>query len=321
MSETQVQISNEPGGESAPSQTPYQNLWVPLVLVPAGIIMAIVAVIALFGGLAGSEKTPEDNLELVANGGKNERTQALAQLVFQVEAINEAKRLGNDAPWSLPVGFGGRVIDELARLDEDDLRARAALGAVLAYLEDERSVDVLTGILRLSDGEDESNELRFLALKALGRYGHDGAAGIVIGFLDHQAVELRAAAAAALANLDAPEARKRLIGALEDSELVVSGTAAYALAKLDPPGYEAASLLRQMTGKGIYDAARERDRTQFTRAQDVSDSRRKALSFLALLDREEDWAFIGTLEDTEDLNVRELVLALIAKHEKEGEEL
>ena len=318
MSETQVQIADEPGGEAPDGRpTPYQNLWVPLVIVPAGIVMAIVLVVALFGNLAGSEKSLAENLEVVATGGKNERTQALMSISVQASENARAKAEGREAPFPVEAGFERRLVEVIEDLDEDDFATRTALATLLATLEGD-ALAYLTPILALSEADDPNFQYRFSAIEGLGLLGDDRAAPAVLPFLQHEEIQLRAVAAAALANLEAEGVRQALIGALEDSSLLVGGAAAYSLAKLDPPAYEAAALIATMTGTAVYDAARERDPRLFTRASDVSAQRRKALAFLAHLGREEDWAHIESLKEDSDLNVREQVLALLAtRHEEE----
>lgn len=317
MSETQVQIADEPGGEAPDGRpTPYQNLWVPLVIVPAGIVMAIVFVVALFGNLAGSEKSLAENLELVATGGKNERTQALMSISVQAAENARAKAEGREAPFPVEAGFDQRLIEVIGDLDEDDYATRTALATLLATLEGD-ALAFLTPTLALTEADDPSYQYRFTAIEGLGLLGDDRAAPAVLPFLQHEEVQLRAVAAAALANMEAQGVRQALIGALEDSSLLVSGAAAYALAKLDPPAYESGALLAAMTGLDVYEAERERDPRLFTRANDVSGQRIKALAFLAHLGREEDWAQIESLRDDPDLNVREQVLALLSK---QGEE-
>ena len=317
MSETQVQIADQAEGEAPDGRpTPYQNLWVPLVIVPAGIVMAIVFVVALFGNLAGTEKSLAENLELVATGGKNERTQHLMSLSVQASLNAEAKAQGREAPFPVEAGFDRRLVEVIEDLDEDDFATRTHLATLLATLGGD-ALAYLTPILALTEAEDPMFEFRFSALSGLGLLGDDRAAPAVLPFLQHQEVQLRVVAAAALANMEAEGVRQALIGALEDSSLLVGGAAAYSLAKLDPPGYEAGALSSALTGTGVYDAEHERDPRLFTRASDISTQRIKALAFLAHLGREEDWAQIESLRDDPDLNVRGQVLALLSDHEEE----
>jgi HEAT repeats len=315
VSETQVQIADEPGGEPpSPEAAPYKNLWVPLIVIPAGIVMAIVLVVALFGNLAGEERSPAENLELVATGGKNERSQALMALTIQQNENMRAASQGGEPPWVLGPGFEARVLEVLGDLDADDYGTRITLANLLAGLGNPAAVGALVPLLGLTDGDDPEFQRRFRALQGLGLLGDPKATGSVLPLLDHSEPQLRAAAAAALANLAGDGVRGALTGALADSSLIVSGTAAFSLAKLDPPGFEAARVLVEMTAMDPYERAREADPKLFTRGEVISRNRIKALAFLALLDRDEDWAHIESMREDPDLNVREQVLALLAKH-------
>ena len=75
---------------SAPGESPYRNLWVPLVIVPAGIVIAIVIVFALFGAISGDEASLSENLARVVEGGKNDRQQALFNLARQATENHQA---------------------------------------------------------------------------------------------------------------------------------------------------------------------------------------------------------------------------------------
>ncbi len=313
VKEIQVEIADEPGGPTPEAgSTPYQNLWIPLVLVPAGIVMAIVLIVALFGNLAGGERTPAENLELVAGGGKNERTQALMALTVQQNENLRARQRGEEPPWEYGEGFEERVQAVLDGLAEDDHSTRITLANLLAGLGNSAAVPELIRTLSLDEGDDPGAKLRFRALEGLGLLGDGQATEAVLPFLSSDQVLLRVVAASALANLPGEGVREALIGALGDPSLLVRGTAAFSLAKLDPPGYEAAEVLVSMTGTEVYEAAREADPSLFTRAEDVSHNRIKALAFLAHLGRDEDWQVIASLREDPDLNVRDQVLTLLA---------
>ena len=88
------------GGDGAPD-TPYRNLWVPLVLVPAALVIAILLVWVLFSGISGSEATLEQNLERIVAGGRNDRDQALFNLARQVSENQRAAREGEPPPWPM----------------------------------------------------------------------------------------------------------------------------------------------------------------------------------------------------------------------------
>ncbi len=326
MNDTQVRIADEPGGPSNDGPATYQNLWVPLIVVPAGIVGVIVLVVALFGSLAGGQRTPGENLALIASGGKNERTQALMDLVGQAAENQSARNEDRELPHPYPEDFGGRAIEVIDGLDADDRYARCALGAFLAGLDHpveaaQRGVDELVSLLAMDEGDDESGELRQVVMINLGLLARgadtpaDGATSAVLPYLEHTNVHLRSTAASVLANLDGDGARGALEGALSDSSLSVRAAAAFTLAKLEPAGFAADRVLRELTSEEPFTAAREQDPTQFSSAEGVSQLRIKALQSLALLGRDEDWAHIQTLNEDADLNVRDQVLSLLARRQ------
>ena len=73
----EIQTEDEP-------QSPYRNMWVPLLVVPALIAMVLVLVASFFQLLSTDQKSPQQNLELMLNGGINERQQATFELVRQI---------------------------------------------------------------------------------------------------------------------------------------------------------------------------------------------------------------------------------------------
>ena len=86
---TEIEIRDpdpsDPGSPATPAmpagESPYKNLLVPLVVVPALIVMVLVLVFVLFGAVAGKEDSPRENLDRLLHGGFNERKQAAFNLV------------------------------------------------------------------------------------------------------------------------------------------------------------------------------------------------------------------------------------------------
>jgi hypothetical protein len=117
VSETQVQIEDP---EREPRGGPYRNLWVPLVVIPACIVMVLVLVFALFGAIAGDVASPERNLERVLHGGSNERRQALYNLVAQLRDNHVAQREGKAAPHPLEPGFLQEVEAAVASIGDEN---------------------------------------------------------------------------------------------------------------------------------------------------------------------------------------------------------
>ena len=321
MSEHEVQIADGPAPpEPSP---PYRNLWVPLFVVPAGIVIAIVVIFALFGSLSGSERSLDENLDLVVRGGKNQREQALFNLARQSAENQSALARGEDAPWAVEEGFADRVAKAIEDVDEDEYLTRLTLAALLAGV-DPRGVEELYAFLDLGDGVDPERKLRFGAVSNLGQLARAGlvpdpeaALGRLRPFLGHDDLGLRNLTVSAVGELGGEEARKALEGALGDGSLEVRGTAAFSLAALDPPGYGAAPVLRDLTAVETYAAVRAEDPRKFARARDVSGLRIRAVEALAQLGRAEDWRFIEGLRGDADPNVVDAVLRVL-KHREEG---
>ena len=317
MSEVQIEIPDEANGAGEPDQTPYGNLWVPLVVVPAAIVMVIVVVFALFGSLVGGEKSLAENLNTVMAGGKNERDQALFGLMRQVSENQRAANNGDELPWPMTTDFPQRVRDAADQVDAEDHEVRLALGVLLAGL-DPSGVDMLVEMLALGDAQDPGGALRFKAIHNLGLVGDGRAAEPVAAFLNSPDEGLRIVAAGALANLPGDEAREALREALGDPSLVVRGTAAMALTLLDPPDPAAAPILTDLTRVAVYEAVRRDSPAKYTRSRDVSRFRIQALGALARLGREADWAHIETLREDPDANVVDAVLRLLDKRSAQG---
>jgi HEAT repeat protein len=318
MSEVQIEISDPVEGEAEAGQTPYGNLWVPLVVVPAAIVIVIVVVFALFGSLTGEESRLSDNLSTVMAGGKNERDQALFGLMRQVSENQRAANDGEEMPWPMTADFPQRVRDAADQVDAEDHEVRLALGILLATLDDPSGVDMLVEMLALGDAQDPGAALRFKAIHNLGLVGDGRATGPVAAFLSSPDEGLRIVAAGALANLPGDEAREALRGALGDPSLDVRGTAAMALTLLDPPDPAAGQVLTDLTRVEIFEAVRRESPAKYTRARDVSRFRIQALGALARLGREVDWAHIETMREDADANVVDAALRLLDQRSVQG---
>ncbi len=318
VDETEIQIADEAGG-SVPepsAEAPYRNLWVPLVVVPAAVVIAMVIVVALLGSLAGEERSMSENLELIVSGGKNQRQQALFSLVRQATENLVASSQGEEAPWPTGTGFADRATRAIEGLGEDEHTARLALSVALAHM-DPRGVGLLIGTLDMDAQKDPGGEVRLAAVVNLGLLGDARAVPHLIGILggDNQDEGLRTAAAGALGLLEGPLLREALVAALMDSSLKVRGTAAFSLSKLDPPAHEAGPVLLDLTDVATYERVHAQDPSRYARARDVSANRILALGALARLGRPDDWAHIQSLRDDPDANVVDVVLRLLRDRE------
>jgi HEAT repeat protein len=301
-----------------PAASPYKNLWVPLVVVPALIVMVLVLVWVLFGSLAGSEKSPAENVQRMVEGSSNEREQASILLVNQIRGYLEDQRAGKETTWELDASFLPEVERALAEVEPDEVIFRYVLAFVLLQLGDPEGVDHLIGLLAASDDEDPGGEVRFLVLHTLGVLGptldaptRAAAVAAVLPFLSSQDPGLRLMATSALQGLPGEESLAALERALGDPALDVRGSAAISLSLLgDPAG---ADVLRELLDPAAYAAERAVSSTRWASGEQVSATRIQAVHALARLGRAQDLAALEPLaRDDEDLNVREAALRALA---------
>ena len=291
----------------------YGNLWIPLLVVPAGIVFAIVGVFALFGSLAGSEGNLSENLALVVSGGKNERQQALFNLARQAAENQAAVQTGEDAPWPVPTGFVREVKAALEGLDADENETRLVLAILLSSLGDEQGIQTLLDLARLNDEQDGDGRIRLGALQNLGLLAENQqesvheATGIAVALVTHDDLGLRMGAAGTLAVLGGVGGREALVAALDDHELQVRATAALSLSRLDPPDTVAVPLLMDMTGMELWDGARESTAGRFQRSSDIQRYRVWAAEAIGRYGKAHQ-AFMIELKESDDLQVREAAL-------------
>ncbi len=320
-----VQIADQAGGEvpatSAAGETPYQNLWIPLIVVPAGIVMALVGVFALFGAISTDTNTLSDNLGLVVRGGANERDQALFALMQQAAENNKALAEDRELPHAIEPGFAGQVSKAMGDLDGDEHNVRLALAILLGTLDDERGAESLAGFLDMPDVADEDGKLRIAAIHNLALLAEHSPESVdpatlyprLEKLLKHPDAGLRGMSTSLLGGLRTEQARKRLVEVLGDENLGVRASAALALARLDPPEPQARALLTDLTGPELYASARQSDPKQFRRPDDVSRYRIWAIAALARYEHPDARVAIeGRLKDA-DLRVREAAMLALGE--------
>lgn len=318
MSEIQVQIDDP---EQPPSKSPYSNLFVPLVVVPAGLVVVIVIVFTLFGAVAGQETSLEQNLDRIVSGGTNEREQALWNLVQQLTANHQAGLDGETPPFALPDNFSAMVHEAAREIGEDEPSIRLTLGIVEALMgEREKAAEVFLPLLDLTLDADPRGEVRLQAIANLGLLGDARAREPVMAFLADEDVGLRQIAAAALQNLRGAGVTEALEGALSDHDFVVQLNAAISLSHVAPDSQQAASLLRKALDPTVYAALHAADARKYQSQELISSSRVKALQSLVRMNRPEDREFIDALTDDADPSVQEAaLLADVPEHDSEEE--
>ena len=293
------------------TETPYKNLWVPLIVIPAVVVGVLVLVFALFGQIAGSETGIEANLDRMLNGGKNEREQAAFALVRQIEENREARARGTAETWTVGPDFPARLRSAWVELDTSgDVELALMVATLMADLGDPEGVEHLASYLDLDETQDRDGRLRFLALRTLSGVGTPELAPRVIPLLEGEDRGLAVLAAAALQRMPGEESVAALREALSAGELDLRGTAAISLSHLgDDSG---AALLTDLAGLELYEAANAADSSAFPRARDVRVFRILAVEALARLDRPGDRTFLeGMAADEPDIEVREAALRAV----------
>ena len=294
--------------EVSASGSPYRNLFVPLVVVPAAIVGSIVLVCLFFGAISGREASLAENLDRVVHGGQNDRKQAAFNMVRQIAENRQARAEGRDLPWPLEADFPSKLRHAWGTSADSEPQIRLVLASLLAQIEDEEGVPNLVALLDVPDTDDPDGSIRFNALATLGSLGDPRAEAPAIRVLESGADPgLRAVAAIALQRIPGEAGLLALREAMEDPAFEVRANAALALAmRGDPAGV---SVLRDLLEKDTYDAERDRDAGKFAEARRISESRVAALAALARLRRPEDRAVIEALADEEsDLAVREAAM-------------
>lgn len=300
------EIAGEPASEEE-MVSPYRNLLVPLVVVPAMIVIVVLLVYTLVGAITGEEASVDENLHRILHGGANEREQAAFALVAQLAENDRALADGKALPWEISDELTPNLAGALEGLDEDDAQLQFVISSALHHLGDPAGLEGLRNILALGEEADPDGKLKFHALYCLGPRGEPETFEDVRAFLDAEDTGLRILAAGFLRFYSEDLAVPALEGALGDHDLSVRLNAAISLSWLgDPAG---AMLLKDGARRELYEAERARDPREYARPDIVRGNRVRALEGLARLGRAEDRAFFEELaSDDEDLEVREAAM-------------
>ena len=300
--------------------SPYKNLWVPLVVVPALIVVVIVLVFTFFGGIAGSERQPSDNLQRMLTGGVNERQQAAFGLVRQAAENWSDVAEGRELTWPMDATFLGDLQSAWNVIGADDMRSRYIVASLQRQLGDEAGADHLIDLVDelQSIPDEEYAELAPYTVVAVGAMGPsltggrlERASRAVAGYAQHADPVLRQAAAAALQNLDTEQSRQVLRGLLGDGSLALRGQAAISLSHLgDPAG---ADVLWELVAEDSYAAERLADERRWRNGENVRHVRISAVEALGRLARPADGLRLAALAETDsDPEVRSVAMRQIA---------
>jgi hypothetical protein len=297
-----------PDSAPAGSASPYKNLFVPLIVVPALIVGAVMVVFLFFGAISGSESTLAENLDRVVHGGQAERKQAAFNMVRQVAENRQAALDGREPPWRLEPGFEGQLRRAWESTATDEPAIRLVLASLLAQLDDPQGIPSLVALLETPAGDDPDGSIRFNALATLGALGDPRAEAPAVRILETgDDPGLRAVAAIALQRIPGEAGAQALRGALDDPAFEVRANAAIALSMRGDPA--AAPVLKSLLDRSAYETEHDRDAAKFSQAVRVREARVAAIEALARLARPEDKAEIARVADEEaDLAVREAAM-------------
>lgn len=323
MTEIEIEDEPDPGGPEGPRSgtSPYQNLLVPLVVVPALIVMVLVLVFVLFGAIAGKESTPTQNIDRLLDGGANEREQAAFNLVRQVIEDWQAEAAGERGEWTIDESLLPRVRsawEQSRRIEQPgDVPIPLALTIILAHTGDPEGVAALAEMTRLPDSLDPEGVHRTYAAFALGAVGDRLAppeqlvgARALIELLDGEDQGLRSVGVISLQTLPSAETIPALQGMLAAESVELRLNAALSLARLgDPSG---AAVLREMVELAPYAAEHAVHPAKWASQERVGESRRKALAALEELGLPPAPDVLRRLADEDqDPLVRELALQIL----------
>ena len=300
MSEQEVEVE---------APTPYRNLWVPLVVVPALIVMVVVLIFVLFSGIVGAEKTPRENLERMLRGGQNESQQAAFNLVQQTVAAWEAQAAGTESEWDIDEGFLPDLHRGWEETAEREVTQRVVLAILMAGLDDPAGIEHLAELAAMDESLDPDGAHRFSIVHALSSLGphlserdRERAAEVAVSMLDSPDPGLVGVAVVALQRLPSPVTLPALEGMLQSGSLELRGNAALAMAELGSSA--GAGVLVEMLSLEPYEAERAADPTKWSRQDTISESRIRALETLVALGVELPDDRVEALLADPDLNVR-----------------
>ncbi|HED67115.1 MAG TPA: hypothetical protein ENJ09_16360 [Planctomycetes bacterium] len=325
----EIEIPDSPAspGEGDEEQAGYRGMLVPLVVVPAMIVMVVVLILVFFGMLSGSVKSPSENLARVLDGGANERTQAAFELVRQVLDYETAKGEGRAPEWDIGPSFLEELRNASHRLEGSpeggDLWVPFVLGALMAQMGDADGVHRLLEMTRLSESQDPGHEFGQKAVFILGSVGDDleenlreEVARRVIELTEGQDDELVFLAAAALQKLPSPGTEEALAGLLGAPELELRLQAALSLAMLGSD--RGRDVLLDALDRAPYVKDREAHPGLWA-DQDISTTRRNALRALMALGEPLPADRVEALLQDDDPNLRSDALELSSQGGAPGE--
>lgn len=234
------------GEEREEAPTKRATLLFQFFIVPLAIVVLLVAPLALFGGLFGSERSPAENLRDVRSGSENVQKQSAQQLATALSAERERVRAGK-IPTEKAFYFDTAFRNDLRAAYEESFPSRTLdrqkfLTLALGFVGDPAYLAVLVPRLEPSGDVD----LRRATVKAIAdldtstERDREAVSRVLAGLVADPDEPIRNFAVVGLSRRPTDTSRAALRQALGDSSVFVKSSAAAALASIgEDPGAEA----------------------------------------------------------------------------------
>ncbi len=240
----------ELGGSSAPAGGGGRQAWLgPLILVPAGLVVAAVALYLFMNWMVGNgAKAPQELIQEIASGGYNVRKQAFYELMATLADMERSGGLDR-----LPADFDDQAARAFDALPATEVLPRVALGYALTAVKSPLAYDRLVTLVRDArengGGVEAATPLESLGvvenrhldplttgLWCLGQLGDSRATPLLAEMLQSKDAGVREMAAASLGAIPSPAAVPALRRALVDADADTRRNAAVGLARHGDPG-------------------------------------------------------------------------------------
>jgi HEAT repeat protein len=220
-------------------------LAVQFFLIPLVVVGITVSVYAGFRSLLTNDKTPQEYLSEVRNGGSDRRWPAAYEL----------SRLMADPKVRADRTLAPALVKAFEAAKDDDPRVRQYLALAIGRLDPPLPPDAVTGLTKALDATD--GESRVSAIWALGSSGDASVVPTLQPLMSSPDKGIRKMVVYALGALPGDAQLTTLRTALEDSEPDVRWNAAVALARKG--NHDGAAVLRQMMDRQYVEQQVKRD--------------------------------------------------------------
>lgn len=216
-----------PGG-AAPESPDKEKWFVPFVVIPLGIALAILSIVGLANFLLGrgGPRTLDELLSDIRGGGANARKQAAFHLARNIaEEVNRTQTAA-PVPEAAPQQRAAWPRRELQKIEaaydsvKDDIETRRFLVSALGLVGDDATVAFLGNQIAAPDASDTEGTLHIAELHAIARICSESALPIFDAELDRALAKERDPGilnilASGYGNLQTPAATERLLKILQ----------------------------------------------------------------------------------------------------------